>query len=96
MLKRLNGLCKCLNFNTCRNVLSEYLKWIIIVFLLQIVLETIAQAVVMKKKFIICKVDPADDDAKAKGNEWLQTSHRGKVVITVQVIIMIVVIISVI
>jgi hypothetical protein len=58
---------------------------------MRVIIESLIQAAVMKKRFVVCNVH----EGNKFGNEWLQTSHRGKSVITVQVIIAILSIIEV-
>lgn len=54
-------------------MIGEYLKWTVILFVLRIIVETIIQAFVMKKGFVVCKLngtDPAE-----RGVEWLKTAR---------------------
>lgn len=65
-------------------MIGEYLKWTVILFVLRIIVETIIQAFVMKKGFVVCKLngtDPAE-----RGVEWLKTARQGKIVVTLQVV----------
>lgn len=53
---------------------AEYQKWTIILFILRVPFETIIQAVLLKRKKIICNVS----DSTEIGIDWLQMSKTGK------------------
>lgn len=72
-------------------MLCKYVKWEVALFVFRVIIESVIQAVVMKKGYIVCNVA----EGEKYGNEWLQTSHRGRAVITIQVIIAILSIIEV-
>jgi|688.fasta_scaffold451119_2 hypothetical protein len=71
---------------------NEYLKWTIILFILRVPLETVVQAVLLKRKKIKCNVPGTDD--KEVGIDWLQTSRVGRAFTIIQVVILIIGVIS--
>lgn len=74
-------------------MIGEYLKWTVILFVLRVIIETIIQALVIKKGYIVCNLngtDPAE-----RGIEWLKTARQGNIVFTIQVVILLVNVINV-
>lgn len=65
-------------------MIGEYLKWTVILFVLRIIVETIIQALVMKKGFVVCKLNGTDP--LERGFEWVKTARQGKIVVTLQVV----------
>ena len=53
--------------------MGEYLKWTVVLFILRVVVETIIQAMVLKKGFVKCKLTSTDPEER--GYEWEKTAR---------------------